>query len=464
MVKSNTLNYGIGGIRAKFGQFPMTDQAIFCLGKALGVISREISQGKVSTVITIRDTRQSCQKVFQSLGAGLAQEQTKVVECGVLPTPAALTLLKTFPEASLAVVISASHNTAEFNGIKVFGHSGKLSTDQTLALNTIFDFFYSNSPEQTSAPKQAQFQNKAAEAEAAYIEDISTLFCPRDFDGIGSVALDCANGAASIVGPKIFSALEIRTKIINNQPNGTNINLACGSTHPKALSQFVLDSQCKIGFCLDGDSDRVLAINQKGQIKDGDDFLAALGTSKDFKKTEKIVGTVMSNSALEVFLAKHGKTLLRSNVGESNILKVMQSEGSNLGAEPSGHILIGNTDKSSDGIKNALKILRTANTQSNLELKTFDKFFSKLIGIQTSHRLPLESGPIHEAISEYSQLLYPGRIFPRYSETESLFRLLVESPEKELGESISTKLETKLKKIFEQVEPKEVKKNAKAYP
>ncbi len=441
-----SLDCGIAGIRGQVGSFPITEKAFFCIGRSVAQICKKNSASSDPRVLILNDGRDSFNQLFKALCAGLIEEGLIPVNCGMLPTPAAPVLLDLMPDFALAIVISASHNSYEFNGIKIFSQSGNFSVDYGLDLNRIFTFFYQDF--EGLFDTNFKIQDLSTQAKELYISSIVNKFKSSDFDGLPEIVVDCANGAASSVIEEILKKLGINAKIISNQPNGKNINLQTGSVFPNKVAEVVKEFGCSIGFCFDGDTDRVLCANKLGQIKDGDDFLALLAKTEQFKNGNLVVGTILSNSGLDLYLSSLGKNLIRSDVGELNIKNLMISSGSLLGGEPSGHILVGDHALSSDGIVNMLEILKAALSLDNLEIKTFNKFFSKLIAIPIKTKLSLDCGPVFEIVTKFQKILSPGRVFLRYSQTEPILRLFVESDDQHKGLEVSSRIESEVCKVF----------------
>lgn len=444
-----SLDYGTRGIRGKFDVFPVTIQAFFCLGRALGQICNQALLPCPGQVLILNDGRDSTDQLFSALSAGLVAEGAKPINCGLLPTPAAPILLDYFKDSALAIVLTASHNSFEFNGIKIFSRTDDFLVNYGFTINKIFNFFYQDFSD--AIDLEGKVEDCSLQARKFYVDNFLKLFNPLDFKSQFKILLDCANGAASSVAEEIARSLGISIKLINFQPDGRNINFKSGSTYPQTLVKAMSELDCDIGFAFDGDADRVICVNKSGQIKDGDDFLAILARSERFFNAKRIVGTVMSNSGLEAYLGKFGKTLLRSEVGEVSIKRLMVSTDSDLGGEPSGHFLIGREARSSDGIKNMLEIFKAALLTNNLELSTFKKFFSKLIAIPVTTKLSLDCGPIFELSKKFEQQIGQGRVFLRYSQTEPILRILVETQDQSKGLDVSSKIETEVYKIFKNV-------------
>lgn len=444
--KGLSLDYGIGGIRGKIDVFPITVQAFFCLGRSLGQICNQILLPCPGQVLILNDGRDSSDKLLKALSSGLVEEGVRPINCGLLPTPAAPLLLDCFKDSVLSVVLTASHNSSEFNGIKIFARKEDFLINYGFNINKIFNFFYQDFSDLIDL--SVKVEDCQAQARKFYVESFLKNFNSSDFKSPVKVVLDCANGSASQIAAQIANSLGINIKTINDRPNGKNINFQSGSTYPQALVNAVKELDCDIGFALDGDADRTICVNKFGQIKDGDDCLALLVQAKRFYNSKQVVGTVLSNSGLDEYLLSLGKILLRSEVGEASIRKLMLSTNSEIGGEPSGHLLIGQKTRSSDGIKNMLEIFKAALSTNNLELLSFKKFFSRLIAVPIKTKLSLDSGPIFELSKKFQELINPGRVFFRYSQTEPILRVLVESQDQSKGLELYSKIENEICKIF----------------
>lgn len=453
----HNFSFGSGDIRGIFGEFPINADGFYCIGFALnntdnGLYSYDPLNKVSKSFLVIQDTRDSGKILKEALIYGLGND-LNILDCGVLPTSAAKPLLQKNPDIGFALIISASHNGSEFNGLKIFTQAGYLTSEQLEELNESYEHWFLNIDEDSYYPvetidKPIQAINLQAQAFEDYKNYILQQFSPMDFLGFNKVVLDCANGAASIIAPAIFAALKINTVVINNQPDGQNINAGCGSTNPEVFREAVLENNACIGFSFDGDADRVVGCNKFGEIKDGDDILAVLSLSEKYMQDYGVVGTSMSNTALELFLAEHNKLLARSDVGVAAVMKEMQEDFLNLGGEPSGHILLSDQDFVSDGILVALTVLKALAQQQNFEFKTFKKFFSGLSAINTLQKIPLESPTIKRLEAQALTLLGTGRILLRYSQTEPVLRILVESQEEAQGRVVLDNLTQELKKLF----------------
>ncbi|MDR1835245.1 MAG: phosphoglucosamine mutase, partial [Fusobacteriaceae bacterium] len=344
--------FGTDGVRGEANR-ELTAETALRLGYALG---RYLERRKKTSVIVGMDTRISGAMLCAALAAGLHSRGVDVRFAGVLPTPAVAYLTAT-SDAGAGVMISASHNPARDNGLKVFGPDGyKLPDDAEEALEKMMDeprdganalpgdavgrFFY----EKESYERYKKFLLSSTRG---------------NFQGL-KIVIDAANGAAGKIAPDVFETLSAGVRLINAAPDGKNINVACGSTHPEALSRAVLEEKADLGLAFDGDADRLIAADEKGNIVDGDKIIATLAVhmkERNLLPGHKIVTTVMSNMGLEHYLAERGIAMLRAPVGDRYVLEKMREEKAVLGGEQSGHIILSDYAVTGDGVLSALKLL-----------------------------------------------------------------------------------------------------------
>ena len=241
------------------------------------------------------------------------------------------------------------------------------------------------------------------------------------------IVLDCANGATSYVAPAIFNALGAHTIILNDQPNGTNINNQCGALHPQHLQQAVIEHAADIGFAFDGDGDRVIAVNNRGEIKDGDDLLALLSLHPEYSKYHTVVGTIMANQGLEDYLQSKGKLLLRTKVGDKYIAQEIEAYKLMVGGEQSGHIILNDYLPTGDGIFAALRTCHAISITNNWAMKTFTKYPQILVNLNVSSKKDLSTSPLSDIIEATKTKIGSGRILVRYSGTEPVLRIMAEA-------------------------------------
>lgn len=430
--------FGTDGVRGRANQFPMTVEIALCLGRALGKIFR--SRQGTHRVVIGKDTRLSCYMYENALIAGLCSMGVDTFMLGPLPTPAVAFITRAY-RADAGIVISASHNPFCDNGIKFFSADGikppesweKEMEEIAASDSSIFNDFL---PKDHEIGKNARIND----ADGRYIEFVKATF-PRKLSLKNlTIALDCANGAAYRVAPLVFRELDAEVHVYANTPNGLNINDACGALHPENIQKAVIDHRADVGIALDGDADRVIMVDENAQIVDGDAILAICAKDMFQKKTlssPRVVATYMSNLGYVSALRDMGIEVILSQVGDRHVIQEMLTAQTNLGGEPSGHVIFLEHNTTGDGLVSALQVLRIMiETGSKLsELAgAFKKFPQVLVNVPVSKKPPIESiEPIVNSIKEVEQLLgSTGRVFVRYSGTESLLRIMIEGPKRSL--------------------------------
>lgn len=422
--------FGTDGIRGPADQYPLTQELISQLGRASAYLFCRDSQP--AHILIGRDTRQSGPDIEQALLKGLTSLGAKVGLLGVIPTSAVAYLVPHF-RADAGIAITASHNSYEDNGIKFFRHDG-YKLDDVLELKLEQETLHSTSTLASVSAGKIYSIPEAAQIYCRFAQ--STL--PKNFSLKGlTIALDVAHGAAYQTSPEIIQSLGAKVHVFNNQPTGKNINENCGSTYPEKLQDYVKQTQADIGISHDGDADRVIFCDHKGEILDGDEILAMSAIDllqKNELKNKTLVTTVMSNLGLDQCLAQYGGHVIRTAVGDRYVIEAMIQNDSNLGGEPSGHLIFRDYVTTGDGIISALQILRLIkeSEKSLHELKkVLTRFPQKLINIKVKEKKPLEQMPhVQEALqAAEKELGSQGRILLRYSGTEPKIRLLIESAE-----------------------------------
>ena len=434
--------FGTDGIRGQSNQFPMTPDLAMRVGIAVGTIFRRGHHRH--RVVIGKDTRLSGYMLENALVAGFTAAGLDVFLLGPIPTPAVAMLTRSL-RADIGVMISASHNPFADNGIKLFGPDGyKLSDEIEQQIEDLLEQdIYAQ-----LAPAHEIGRAKRVEGDIyRYIEFVKRTL-PRDVTLHGlRVAIDCANGAAYKVAPLALWELGAEVVTIGNEPNGTNINLDCGSTHPAALQKKVHEVRADIGIALDGDADRVIIVDETGAIVDGDQLMAAIAETWAQDQTLKgdgIVATVMSNLGLERFLSDKGLSLARTKVGDRYVVEHMRSHNFNVGGEQSGHIVLSDFGTTGDGLVAALQILacvkRSGKTVSEI-CHRFEPVPQLLRNVRFSGGKPLENPTVKQAIADAeSELSKNGRLVIRPSGTEPLIRVMAEGDDREQVERIVNEL------------------------
>ncbi|SMC41575.1 phosphoglucosamine mutase [Rhizobium sp. RU36D] len=424
--------FGTDGIRGQSNVFPMTPDLAMRVGIAVGTIFRRGDHRH--RVVIGKDTRLSGYMLENALVAGFTAAGLDVFLLGPIPTPAVAMLTRSL-RADIGVMISASHNPFADNGIKLFGPDGyKLSDAIELQIEELLD----QDIYKQLAPAEEIGRAKRVEGDIyRYIEFVKRTL-PRDVTLNGlRVAIDCANGAAYKVAPLALWELGADVVSIGVEPNGTNINLECGSTHPAALQKKVHEVRADIGIALDGDADRVIIVDENGAIIDGDQLMAVIAESWAADQTLKgdgIVATVMSNLGLERFLADKGLNLARTKVGDRYVVEHMRQHNYNVGGEQSGHIVLSDFGTTGDGLVAALQVLsrvkRTGKPVSEI-CKRFEPVPQLLRNVRFSGGKPLEDAAVKQAIADAeSELAKHGRLVIRPSGTEPLIRVMAEGDDR----------------------------------
>lgn len=429
--------FGTDGVRGEAG----VKLDAFCalkLGIAAGIYYRE--HAKTNRILVGKDTRRSGYMLENALVSGLTAVGYEVIQIGPMPTPAIAYLTEDM-RCDGGIMVSASHNLFMDNGIKFFGRSGyKIDEKDEEAIEQIY--YDLNALENAQKKGKAIGSSKRIDdVVGRYIVHIKNSF-PKDLSLYGMrVVLDCANGAAYKVAPTIFSELGAEVFVINDEPNGFNINESCGATQPLMLQEEVRRVRADIGFALDGDADRLVVVDEKGEVIHGDKLIGVLAVSaKESKmlKNNAIVATIMSNYGLEEFLKAYGIALIRSNVGDKYVLEEMLKRDLNFGGEQSGHIIFSDFAKTGDGLVSALQtmayVLRSKKSASEA-LNCFTLY------PQILKNLNVDSKPNLESLEGYAEFLkeieaQKIRHLIRYSGTENKLRILLEGKDSKLLEKV----------------------------
>ena len=422
--------FGTDGVRGVANLEPMTSEIAMQLGRAAAHMFMRRA-GRHQVVIG-KDTRLSGYMLESALTSGICSMGVDVLLVGPLPTPAIAFLTRSL-RADAGVVISASHNPYQDNGIKFFSNEGfKLPDELEARIEQLIvsDEIKHLRPTADAIGKAYRIDD----AEGRYIEFVKRSL-PRDLDFQGiKLVVDCANGAAYKVAPAVFRELGAEIEVIANTPDGMNINDGCGAVHPESLQEAVRRHGAHIGIALDGDADRAIFVCEQGKIIDGDHVMAALGLDLHAQgqlACQTVVGTVMSNFGLEIAMKKAGIQLMRTPVGDRYLMERMLADGYNFGGEQSGHFIFLDHNTTGDGLISALQILslmkRTGKPLSELA-KAMTAVPQILLNVKVKHKPDLNQIPdIQQAIKSAEVTLNgSGRVLVRYSGTESLLRIMVE--------------------------------------
>ncbi len=425
--------FGTDGIRGEAGKFPLDPSTIRVIGESLTQHLAERTGGRAPRIVTGRDTRESGSWIERALIAGARESGADVQSPGIITTPGVAFLARILP-ADAGVVISASHNPYQDNGIKVFDPSGRKLDDATERKIEIDIAEEASEPSNRLSNHSGFDEPDGSALRARYLEYLShEVACDLSLADL-SIVVDCANGAAYELAPELFNRLGARVIAINYEPDGRNINLDCGSLHIEGLQRRVVAERAHLGVAYDGDADRALFVDAEGRFVDGD---ATLWVMADYLKSrhelvgDTVVATVMSNIGLEVALRSRGIRLIRSDVGDKYVLEELMRSGAVLGGEQSGHIIFPKLSLAGDGMITTLCLLRAIKDQerSLTELtRDFQRYPQVLINVRVSERKPFAEVPAIQKLADEIQrnLGERGRLLLRYSGTEPLARVMIE--------------------------------------
>lgn len=441
--------FGTDGIRGIANREPITAEVIFHIGRAGAYLFKD----EVDLKILIgRDTRISGDMLESALIAGICSMGVNVLRAKIVPTPVVAYLTRTY-HANCGIVISASHNPFDHNGIKyIRGDGFKFSDSEEEEIERIY--FENHSKDKWPTGKNIGRITELSEATDSYIDYIKNIL-PTKFTLKGyKIVLDCANGASFIIAPRVFKELGAEIITINDKPSGTNINFNCGSTYPAFLRKEVLRQRADLGLAYDGDADRVIAVDEKGNIVDGDQIMVICASNlikKDRLPNNTVVTTLMSNAGFDRAIEKAGGKVIRTNIGDRYVLEMMNKVKAALGGEQSGHIIFSQYSTTGDGLLTSLQLLRVIQEEGeplsdlasvmekypqiilNCEVKDKEQFFKNI-------RLKKIIKEIEEELDG------EGRIFVRASGTEPLIRILLEEKDKSKLEKISQNLRRVIEK------------------
>ena len=441
--------FGTDGIRGQANSHPMTAEVALRVGMAAGKVFMSQDERRHLVVIG-KDTRLSGYMVEPALVAGFASVGMDVRLLGPMPTPGVAMMTRSL-RADLGVMISASHNAYVDNGIKLFGPDGfKLSDAKELEIEALMD---QGLAEGLAPPTALGRVARVDDSQARYVEIAKATF-PRRLNLSGlRVVIDCANGAAYKVAPVVLYELGADVIKVGVEPNGTNINADCGSTHPAAMVNAVREFRADIGIALDGDADRLLICDETGRLVDGDPIMALIADS--WSRTGRLTGggvvaTVMSNLGLERFLTARNLTLERTAVGDRAVMVRMREGGFNLGGEQSGHMILSDFSTTGDGLLSALQVLAVLK-ESDQPMSTLARQFEPVPQLLENVRFaggkPLEDARVKAAVADAEQRLKGnGRLLVRASGTEPLIRIMAEGDDARLVSQVVKELVSAVKK------------------
>lgn len=419
--------FGTDGVRGRANVYPMTSEFALLLGKAIAKVFK--NGNKRHKIVIGKDTRISSYMFENAIVSGICSMGVDAIMLGVLPTPAIAFITRSL-RADSGVVISASHNPYYDNGIKFFSNDGfKLNDETEIKLEKLID---SKNFEET--PDEMGKAYRIETAIGRYVEYVKSTF-DKNYDLQGfKIVLDCANGATYKVAPMAFEELGAKVIVIGDEPNGYNINDECGAVYPEKMAKKVIETGADLGISFDGDGDRVIFADNKGNVVNGDHILGVCGRymhSKGLLKENTVVATVMSNIGLEKTLKSLGINLVRSCVGDRYVVEEMFKGGFNLGGEQSGHIIFSDYNTTGDGLISAFQLLKVmVNTGKSLsELTEFVEICPQVLkNFEVPEKVPIENLPeTMRIINSYEEKFgIDGRILVRYSGTEKKLRVMVE--------------------------------------
>ncbi len=436
-------------MRGRAGEFPLDPATIRVLGSSLAAHLREQTGDRPPLIVIGRDTRESGAWITQAFIEGARAGGAVCESAGVITTPGIAFLARTLP-ADAGVVISASHNPFQDNGVKIFSPSGKKLED-TIERLIEADINSERNRRQENVPEKVVFTTNESDAgrlRAHYIdflaEDIARGLSLSNL----TMVVDCANGAASTIAPELFTRLGARVLAINNQPDGRNINLNCGSLHIEAVQQAVCEQHADLGVAFDGDADRALFVDAKGKFADGDATLWVLAKHLQARgglKHGMVVATVMSNIGLEIALRSLGVEMVRKDVGDKYVLEELLRTGASLGGEQSGHLIFPELSLAGDGLITTLCLLRTMAEEGKMlnELTAgLDRYPQVLVNIRVNEKKPFdEMEKVRRLAREIeAELGNKGRLLLRYSGTELLARVMIEGQNQDEIEAYANNL------------------------
>jgi phosphoglucosamine mutase len=424
--------FGTDGIRGTANSFPMTADIAQRLGMAAGhYFNRGDHRHRV---VIAKDTRLSGYMIENALTSGFLSVGIDVMLVGPMPTPAVAFLTRAM-RADLGVMISASHNPFADNGLKLFGPDGyKLSDKVELAIESHMD---DDMQRYLAKPDAVGRAKRLDDAPGRYIEFVKSTFPKHlSLDGL-KIVIDCANGAGYVVGPIILWELGAEVVPMAVNPNGFNINKDCGSTYPEALAKAVVREKADLGIALDGDADRLVIVDEKGRVIDGDQLMAMIATRLNDEGELKgggIAATQMSNLGLEKFLTNKKLKLHRTQVGDRYVMECMRAKGLNIGGEQSGHIILGDYATTGDALIAALQVLaalRENKKPMSVAARMFEPVPQVMKNVKIKGKSPLEAASVKQAMARAQKTLgASGRLVVRPSGTEPLVRIMIEGDDK----------------------------------
>jgi len=419
--------FGTDGVRGKAGRKISAANAMR-LAMATGIYFKQFS--RTNKILVGKDTRRSGYMIENAIVSGLTAVGFDVIQIGPMPTPA-IAFLTANMRCDAGIMISASHNPYYDNGIKFFDwHGNKLNRDKE---ESIEEIYYDDARIEAAqvVEKEIGKSKRIDDVVGRYIVHLKNSFPVESTLWGKRIVIDCANGAGYIVGPTVLEELGAEVVVIGDEPNGFNINEGCGAMHPENLAQVVLDKRADVGIALDGDADRLVMVDEKGQIIDGDKLMGVLAVylkDQNKLKGDGMVATVMSNQGLDEYLVDNGLKLYRSAVGDKNVVEMMQTNGINFGGEQSGHVIFSDYAKTGDGISSGLQALAylvDCNKKASEAFSPYESYPQLLVNLNIEEKKELDQIEGLEQLKDKIELDGMRHLF-RYSGTENKIRLLLE--------------------------------------
>ena len=441
--------FGTDGVRGKAGK-KVSAANVMRLAMAAGIYFKQFS--RTNKILVGKDTRRSGYMIENAIVSGLTAVGFDVIQIGPMPTPA-IAFLTANMRCDAGIMITASHNPFHDNGVKFFDCFGnKLNREKEEEIEAIYKNEAAIEAAQVTG-KEIGKSKRIDDVVGRYIVHIKNSF-PREATLRGKrIVIDCANGAGYIVGPTILQELGAEVIVIGDKPDGFNINEGCGAMHPENLGKVVLDKRADVGLALDGDADRLVMVDEKGEFIDGDKLmgvLAVYGKKQGTLKGDGMVATVMSNQGLEEYLTQEGLTLHRSSVGDKNVMGMMEENGMNFGGEQSGHIIFSDYAKTGDGVSSALQALAYLVDTKQKASEAFNPYVSypqMLVNLLVEEKRPLDAISGLDVLKKKVEDLGMRHLF-RYSGTENKIRLLLEGKDEVKLEEMMEECKTFFKGVL----------------
>ena len=442
--------FGTDGIRGVANIFPMTPEMVLSIGKATAHVFKEKCGKEKPKFVIGKDTRLSGYMIENALASGIVSVGADVLLVGPMPTPAIAHLTKAL-NADAGIVLSASHNPAEDNGIKIFSENGHKLSDN---VEDEIEKYVLSGKIKTEHIKGDLIgkAHRVDDAKERYIEFVKASVESMSMKGL-RVILDCANGAAYNTAPHILSELGAEVVVLNDRPDGLNINLDCGALHPEKMMEIVKKEKAHIGIALDGDADRVIVCDEKGRSVDGDHIIAICAINMKEKGTLKknsVVVTIMTNKGFDIAMAKERIKVVKTKVGDRYVVDEMRKKGYVLGGEQSGHIIFSNYTTTGDGMISALQLLRIMKERGEKLSKLAECMTSLpqvLVNVDVKEKKDISKLKVNKNIKDAeSKLGEKGRVLVRYSGTQNLCRIMIEGENKREIQKIANDIAKTMKK------------------